>query len=85
MGFASMPELHREIIERDGADRSKWELTSVAPMRFNRLVLLRPWLWHTAAPGFGDRPENGRLIHVLFFQPVGTGAGGHDPASSSPR
>ena len=22
--------------------------------RFNRLLLLRPWLWHNAGPGFGD-------------------------------
>jgi hypothetical protein len=24
------------------------------PMRFNRLLLLRLWLWHTAGPAFGD-------------------------------
>ena len=37
------------------------------PMRFNRLVLLRPWLWHTAGAGFGDRLENGRLVYLMFF------------------
>ena len=37
------------------------------PMRFNRLVLLRPWLWHTAGPAFGDRPENARLVYLMFF------------------
>jgi hypothetical protein len=31
-------------------------------------VLLRPWLWHTAGPGFGDAPENGRLVYLMFFQ-----------------
>ena len=34
---------------------------------FNRLVLLRPWLWHTAGPGFGDRPENARFVYLMFF------------------
>lgn len=67
MGFSSMAELHREIIEKDSNDDSKWELTMQAPMRFNRLVLLRPWLWHTAGPAFGDRLENGRLVYLMFF------------------
>lgn len=67
MGFSSMEELHREIIEKDSNDDSKWELTMQVPMRFNRLVLLRPWLWHTAGPAFGDRIENGRLVYLMFF------------------
>ncbi|RPE75779.1 DUF6445 family protein [Vulcaniibacterium tengchongense] len=67
MGFASHQQMHREIIERDGTDDAKWELTMQVPMRFNRLVLLRPWLWHTAGPAFGDRPENGRLVYLMFF------------------
>jgi hypothetical protein len=67
MGYASMEEMHREIIEKDSVDASKWELTMQVPMRFNRLVLLRPWLWHTAGPAFGDRPENGRLVYLMFF------------------
>ena len=60
--------MHADIIEKDSVDDSKWELTTRIPMRFNRLVLLRPWLWHTAGPGFGDTPENGRLVYLMFFQ-----------------
>ncbi len=67
MGFSSLEELQREIIEKDSNDDSKWELTMQVPMRFNRLVLLRPWLWHTAGPAFGDRIENGRLVYLMFF------------------
>lgn len=67
MGFSSIEDMHREIIEKDSNDSSKWELTMRVPMRFNRLVLLRPWLWHTAGPGFGDRIENGRLVYLMFF------------------
>ena len=67
-GYASPEEMNEDIIQRDGVDDSKWERTTTIGMRFNRLVLLRPWLWHTAGPGFGDRPENGRLIYLMFFQ-----------------
>ena len=66
-GYASMEEMHREIIEKDSLDDSKWEPTMQVPMRFNRLVLLRPWLWHTAGAAFGDRLENGRLVYLMFF------------------
>lgn len=67
MGYASHAEMHREVIERDSHDASCWEPTMQVPMRFNRLVLLRPWLWHTAGPAFGDRMDNGRLVYLMFF------------------
>jgi hypothetical protein len=70
LGYASYEESHRDIIERDGLDDAAWESTMTVPMRFNRLVLLRPWLWHTAGPGFGDCLENGRLVHLMFFAPA---------------
>ena len=67
LGYASFDEAHADIIERDGMDDACWERTMNVPMRFNRLLLLRPWLWHTAGPGFGDRPETGRLVYLMFF------------------
>ena len=67
MGYSSIEDVQRDIIEQDSNDDSKWELTMQVPMRFNRLVLLRPWLWHTAGPAFGDRIENGRLVYLMFF------------------
>jgi hypothetical protein len=68
LGYASSQEMYRDIIEQDSNDDSKWELTMRAPMRFNRLVLLRPWLWHTAGEAFGDSLENGRLVYLMFFE-----------------
>jgi hypothetical protein len=68
VGYSSYDGVQRDIIDRDSVDRSKWELTMTVPMRFNRLVLLRPWLWHTSGPSFGDTVENGRLIYVMFFK-----------------
>jgi hypothetical protein len=67
MGFSSYEEMHEQIVDRDTLDDAKWEHTMTAPMRFNRLVMLRPWLWHTAGPAFGDSLENGRLVYLMFF------------------
>ena len=67
MGFPSAKEMTASILDRDSTDDSKWEMTMQVPMRFNRLVLLRPWLWHTAGEAFGDSMENGRLVYLMFF------------------
>ncbi|MFY2764684.1 DUF6445 family protein [Arenimonas sp. MALMAid1274] len=66
-GYASAKQMIADILERDTSDDSKWEMTMRIPMRFNRLVLLRPWLWHTAGEAFGDSLENGRLVYLMFF------------------
>lgn len=66
-GFADHADAHRQLIERDGTDDGAWESLMMLPMKFNRLVLLRPFLFHTAGPGFGDRPENARLVYLMFF------------------
>lgn len=67
LGFPSAKGMVDEILKRDGTDDSKWEMTQRVPMRFNRLLLLRPWLWHTAGENFGDTLENGRLVYLMFF------------------
>lgn len=66
-GFASARQMVTEILDRDSRDDSKWEMTMRVPMRFNRLILLRPWLWHTAGENFGDSLQNGRLVYLMFF------------------
>lgn len=50
-----------------GSQPEHWQLTSHVPMKYNRLVLFRPWLYHNAGPGFGDSVENGRIIYPLFY------------------
>jgi uncharacterized protein DUF6445 len=67
LGYSSYGEMHRDVIVKEGLDRSKWQHTMTVPMRFNRLVLLQPQYWHTAGPGFGDTIENGRLVYLMFF------------------
>lgn len=70
MGFSDAKAMQTAMIERDGKIASRWEQVMEVPMRFNRLVLLRPWLWHTAGPGFGRGLDDGRLIYVMFFLPA---------------
>lgn len=67
-GAPSAKQWVEDLLNRDTNDESKWEMTMRVPMRFNRLILLRPWLWHTAGESFGDTPENGRLVYLLFFR-----------------
>jgi len=66
-GVKTYHEAGAKIIGPDSNDLSKWEHLMTVPMRFNRLVLLRPWLWHTAGPSFGDSFENGRFVQLFFF------------------
>ena len=61
---------YSKIMEEDARDRDKWEQVMRVPMRYNRLILFRPWLWHTAGPGFGTSIENGRLVYLLFYEEV---------------
>jgi hypothetical protein len=65
--FDSVARLWNDVIHPHTNDASKWERVRRVPMKFNRLVLFRPWQWHNAGEGFGDRPENGRLIYVLSY------------------
>jgi len=66
-GFASFEEAHRVLVDEEGTKDQEWEPVMTVPMRFNRLLLLRPWLWHTAGPGFGQTLEDGRLVYLMFF------------------
>lgn len=56
------------LLRAEGNDTSRWEHLMTVPMRFNRLVLYRPWLWHSAGEPFGDSLENGRLVQLVSFQ-----------------
>ena len=70
LGYSSFDDLREQILEKDALDRSKWELTMVVPMRFDRLVLTQPQYWHTSGPSFGDTRETGRLIYMMrYFLP----------------
>lgn len=67
MGLGGRDAVIAKTVTTDGLKRAAWERTMEIPMRYNRLVLLRPWFFHTAGPGFGTSREDGRLIYVMFF------------------
>ena len=57
------------LLEWDGNSPDRWEHLMTVPMRFNRLILYRPWLWHSAGEPFGDSVETGRLVQLVSFRP----------------
>ena len=67
-GFSSYEEARGAIVYNDGQDRSKWTRYFLCPMRYNRLVMFRTYLWHSHNFNFGNTVENGRLVQLFFFR-----------------
>jgi hypothetical protein len=66
-GFAEPNALIERVVNQDTLKPARWEKSFTAPMRFNRLILFSPWLFHNAAAGFGGGPDDGRLVYLMFF------------------
>jgi hypothetical protein len=66
-GYSDVNRLIEDVVNRDTNRRSAWEKLFTIPMRYNRLLLFSPWLFHDAAPGFGADPETARLVMLMFF------------------
>lgn len=66
-GYADINALVEDVVNRDTLLPARWERVMRVPMRFNRLLLFSPWLFHNSADGFGTAQETGRLVHLQFF------------------
>jgi hypothetical protein len=66
-GYSDINLLIEEVVNTDTLKPSRWEKSFTVPMRFNRLILFSPWMFHNSARGFGSNPDNGRLVHLMFF------------------
>ncbi len=66
-GMDTCKEVVRKLIYDDGHHLDRWDHLTTLPIKFNRLVLFLPLMWHTSGVDFGDTIENGRLVQVLFF------------------
>jgi hypothetical protein len=66
-GFASANALIEEVVNKDTLRPARWERSFTAPMRFNRLILFSPWMFHNSAAAFGNGPDDGRLVYLMFF------------------
>lgn len=66
-GFPTYKEAWWTTVYGDGQDRSKWTRYFLCPMRYNRMVLFRTYLWHSHNFNFGTNLDNGRLVQLFFF------------------
>jgi len=71
-GYNSYQEIRERIIYKDGLDETKWIHDIFIPGKYNRLVMFRPWLWHSHMPknNFGNTDETGRLVQLFFMREV---------------
>jgi hypothetical protein len=67
-GWKDIPDL-ATFLNTEGIDHSYWVKTLTIPYRYNRLVLFRPWMFHSPGPAFGDKIEDCRLIQTFFWSP----------------
>jgi len=65
-GWKNVEDL-RNFLETDGIDESLWDKTLEVPYRYNRLVLFRPWMFHSPGRNFGDKKENCRILQTFFL------------------
>ncbi|WOE75592.1 DUF6445 family protein [Alterisphingorhabdus coralli] len=67
-GYADPSVAVEQIVNTDTNKPARWEKVMTVPMRFNRLVLFSPWMFHDAGPGFGKTQEDARLVMLLFLK-----------------
>lgn len=68
LGYEDAAEFERELVYRDQADLSKWEIIFQVEPLYNRLVLFKGReLYHAPIKGFGTTPEDCRITHNFFF------------------
>jgi hypothetical protein len=58
----------KNFLETDGMDESKWTKTLSIPYKYNRLVLFRPWMFHSPGKAFGNDFSDCRIIQTFFLK-----------------
>lgn len=66
-GYGDINALIEDVVNKDTNHPAKWAKTMTVPMRFNRLILFSPWMFHNSGAAFGATPETGRLVNLMFF------------------
>jgi len=66
-GWYNVDDL-KKFLETDGINHSLWTKTLTIPFRYNRLVLFRPWMFHSPGKAFGDTLQNCRLMQTFFLK-----------------
>lgn len=63
----------RARIMADSTNDAAWAQIASVPMRFNRMVLFKPHIFHQALEYFGSTVEDGRLYCIVAFENSGEG------------
>ena len=66
-GYSDINALIEDVVNKDTNHPAKWEKVMTVPMRFNRLILFSPWMFHNSGMAFGKTPQDGRLVNLMFF------------------
>lgn len=59
----------KKFLDTEGIDHSLWDRVMSVSFKYNRLVLFRPWMFHSPGAAFGDSIYNCRLIQTFFLSP----------------
>lgn len=65
-GWKNVDDL-KNFLETDGLDEGLWENTLTVPYKYNRLVLFRPWMFHSPGKNFGTDKSNCRILQTFFL------------------
>jgi hypothetical protein len=65
-GWKGVDDL-KVFLETEGNDQSLWTRQFSVPYKYNRLVMFRPWLFHSPGDFFGEDKSNCRLIQTFFL------------------
>lgn len=66
-GYSDINMLIEDVVNKDTSRPAKWTRVMTVPMRFNRLILFSPWMFHNSGKAFGKTAEDGRLVQLMFF------------------
>ena len=66
-GYGDINALIEDVVNKDTNHPAKWTKVMTVPMRFNRLILFSPWMFHNSGLAFGKTPQDGRLVQLMFF------------------
>ncbi|WP_417621915.1 DUF6445 family protein [Parasphingorhabdus sp.] len=66
-GYADINALIEDVVNKDTNRSAQWAKVMTVPMRFNRLILFSPWMFHNSGQAFGKSPQDGRLVNLMFF------------------
>lgn len=66
-GYNDINMLIEDVVNKDTNRPALWQKVMTVPMRFNRLILFSPWMFHNSGMAFGTNAQNGRLVNLMFF------------------